>query len=182
MITVDVSQQSGFKATDFRQLYIRQITTFCREQNQRLLRNGHRRILFLFQQFSYFLTVVQLLTGCIVKVRSKLRERRQFAILCQRGTNTTGQFLHDLGLSCTTNTGYGDTRVNRRTNTGVEQVGFQEDLTIGNRNYVGRNERRNVTRLGFDNRQSGQRTGFTFHFTFGESFNVFDVNTCSTLQ
>lgn len=57
-----------------------------------------------------------------------------------------------------------------------------EDLTIGNGDYVGRNERRNVTRLSFDNRQRSQRTGFPFHFTFGESFNVFGVNTRSTLQ
>ena len=126
--------------------------------------------------------MVQLFAGCIVKVGCKLGERRQFTILRQRGTDTTGQFLHDLGLRCTTHTGYGDTRVNRRTNTGVEQVGFQEDLTIGNGDYVGRNERGNVTRLGFDNRQRGQRTGFPFHFTFGEGFNVFGVNTCSTLQ
>lgn len=70
--------------------------------------------------------------------------------------------FHDLGLCCTTNTGYGNTRVNRRTNTGVEQVGFREDLTIGNGDYVGWNERRNVTRLSFDNRQRSQRTGFPF--------------------
>src|SRR5690606_13889625 len=103
-------------------------------------------------------------------------------ILCQRGTDTTGQFLDDHGLSCTTYTGYGDTRVNCRTNTGVKQVGFQEDLTIGNGNYVGRNERRNVTRLGFDNRQSGQGAGLTFHFTFSEVLNVFRVNAGCALQ
>ncbi len=126
--------------------------------------------------------MAQLFTGCFVQIGCELRERSQFTILCQRGTNTTGQFLDDLGLSSTTNTGYGDTRVNRRTNTGVKQVGFQEDLTIGNRNYVGRNERRNVTRLGFDDRQCGQGTGFTFHFTFGEVLNVFRVNAGCALQ
>jgi len=100
--------------------------------------------------------VAQLLTGCIIKVRCELGECCQFTILCQRGTNTTGQFLDDFGLRRATYTRYGNTRVNRRTNTGVEQVGFQEDLTIGNGDYVGRNERRNVTRLGFDNRQRSQ--------------------------
>ena len=99
-------------------------------------------LLFLFQQFGHFLTVAQLLTSRFVQIGCELRERSQFTILRQRGTDTTGQFLDDLGLSSTTNTGYGDTRVNRRTNTGVEQVGFQEDLTIGNGNYVGRNESR----------------------------------------
>ena len=93
VITVDVSQQSGFEAADFRQFNIRQVTTFCCEQNQRLLRNRHRRILFLLQQFGHFLTVVKLLTCCIVKVGCKLRERCQFTILCQSGTDTTGQFF-----------------------------------------------------------------------------------------
>ncbi len=40
--------------------------------------------------------------------------------------------FHDLDACGTTNTGYGDTRVNRRTDTGVKQVRFREDLTIGN--------------------------------------------------
>lgn len=182
MITVNVSQQSGFEATDFRQFHIFEVTAFSRKQHHALLCNRHWGILFLLQQFSYFLTVAQLLTRSFVKVGSELRKRCQFTILCQRGTDTTGQFLDDLGLRCATYTGYGDTRVNCRTNTGVEQVGFQEDLTIGNGNYVGRNERGNVTRLGFDNRQSGQGASFTFNFTIGEFLNVFRVNAGSTFK
>ena len=138
--------------------------------------------MFLFQQLSHFLTMVQLFTGCLIQIRCELGERSQFTILCQRGTNTTGQFFHDLGLSSTTNTRYRDTRVNRRTNTGVKQVGFQEDLTIGNRDYVGRNERGNVARLRFDDRKRSQGTGFAFHFTLSECFNVVGVYTRSTFE
>ena len=49
----------------------------------------------------------------------------------------------------------------------VEQVGFEEDLAVGNRNHVGRNVRRNVARLRFDERQSGERTGAMFVVQLG---------------
>ncbi len=149
VVTVNVSQQSGFEATDFRQFHIFEVTRVQQQTGPDPAVLRHRCILFLFQQLGYFLTMAQLFTGCFIQIGCELRERSQFTILCQRGTDTTGQFLDDLGPSSTTNTGYGDTRVNRRTNTRVKQVGFQEDLTISNGNYVGRNERRNVTRPGF---------------------------------
>ena len=40
----------------------------------------------------------------------------------------------------------------------MEQLGFQEDLTIGDGNDVGRDIRRHVARLRFDDGQCGQRT------------------------
>jgi hypothetical protein len=54
------------------------------------------------------------------------------------------------------------------TDTGVEQVGFQEDLTVGNRDDVGRNERGNVTGLRFDHWQRGQRTGLALDFAIAD--------------
>src|SRR5690554_6359562 len=126
--------------------------------------------------------MLQLLTGCFVEVGSKLGERRQVPVLGQGQTDVTAELLHDLGLGCTTYPGYGDTGVHGRTDTGVEQVGFQEDLTIGNGDYVGRYEGRNVTSLGFDDRQCGQGTGLAFHFTVGELLNVVSVYAGSALQ
>src|SRR5690606_33485724 len=93
-------------------------------------------------------------------------------ILGQRGTDTTGQLLDDLGLRRTTNTGYRHTSVDRRADTGVEQVRFQEDLTVGDGDHVGRNEGGYVTSLGFDDRQGSQGTGLAFHFTVGELLDI----------
>src|SRR5690606_16566213 len=152
------------------------------EQYSTHFRNGHRAVLVLLHQLGYALTVLQLLTGCFVKVRSELGESRQFPVLGQGQTDVTAELFHDLGLGCTTYPGYGDTGVHRRTDTGVEQVGFQEDLTVGDGNHVGRNERRNVTGLGFDDWQSGQRTGLAFHFAVGELLNVVSVYAGSALQ
>src|SRR5690606_24589782 len=142
----------------------------------------HRSVLTLLHQLGYSAAVFQLLTGSFIQVRGKLSEGRQFTVLSQSQTDTTAQFLDDLGLRSATHTGYRDTRVHRRTDTGVEQVGFQEDLTVGNGNYVGRNERRYVTTLGFNDRQSGQRTGLAFHFTVGHLFYVVSVYAASALQ
>src|SRR5690554_7831727 len=126
--------------------------------------------------------MLKLLTGRFVKIRSELGECRQFTVLSQCQTDATAKLLHDLGLSCTTYPGYGDTGVHGRTDTGVKQVGFQEDLTVGDGDHVGRNERRNVTSLGFDDRQCGQGTGLAFDFTVGELLNVVSVYAGSALQ
>lgn len=135
----------------------------------------------LLQQLGHFLTVAQLFTGCFVQIGCELRERSQFTILCQRGTNTTGQFLDDLGLSSTPTR---DTEIPGLTAGRIPELNrlVSEDLTIGNGDYVGRNERGNVTRPGFNDWQRGQRAGFTLHFTFGEVLDVFRVNAGSTLQ
>src|SRR5690606_30147966 len=104
-----------------------------------------RLILRLLEQFHHALTTLQLTAGCVVEVGGKLREGGQFAVLSQVGTNTAGELLDDLGLSGTTHAGHRDTGVNSGTDTGVEQVGFQEDLTVGNGNHVRRNEGGDVT-------------------------------------
>ncbi len=126
--------------------------------------------------------MLQLLAGRFVEVGSELRERSQFTVLSQSGTDTTRQLLDDLGLSSTTNTGYRDTGVDGRTDTCVEHGRFQEDLTVGDGNHVGRNERGNVARLGFDDRQSGQRAGLASYGTVGELLDILFGNARRTLQ
>src|SRR5690606_11768710 len=111
-----------------------------------------------------------------------LGERRQFTVLSQGGTDATGQLLDDLGLRGAAYTGYRDTGVDRRTQACVEHGRFQEDLTVGDGNHVGRNERGNVTRLGFDDRQSGQRASLAGYGTVGELLDVFLGNAGSALQ
>jgi len=80
--------------------------------------------------------VLQLLAGSFVQVGSELRERSQFTILGQCQTDTATELLDDLGLGRTTNAGYRDTGVDSRTDTCVEEVGFQEDLAVGNGNQL----------------------------------------------
>lgn len=53
--------------------------------------------------------------------------------------------FHGLGLSSTTDTGHRQTDVNSWANTLVEQFSFQEDLSIGNRDDIGRDVSRDIT-------------------------------------
>lgn len=123
VITVDVSQQSGFEAANFRQFNIRRNHVLLRTEPETAAQRTSAH------------------TVSVSAVRS-LSDRGQAAyVLHRQGRMQTERTLpvhdtvperygyhrtvfHDLGLCCTTNTGYGNTRVNRRTNTGVEQVGF----------------------------------------------------------
>src|SRR3546814_4942379 len=88
-----------------------------------------------------------------------LRERRELTVLGKRQTDTAAELLDELGLGRTTDARHRDTGVHGRTDTGIEQIGFEEDLAVGDRDHVGRNERGNVTGLRFDDRQRRQRTG-----------------------
>ena len=56
---------------------------------------GNRQwcILLLLHQFGNPLTMLQLRLGGVVEVRGELRERRELAVLCQRGSNTPESFF-----------------------------------------------------------------------------------------
>ena len=73
-----------------------------------------------------------------------------------------GDLLHGLDLGVAADTGDGDTGVDRRHDAGVEQLGLQEDLAVGDGNDVGRDVGGNVARLGLDDGQGGQRAAAVF--------------------
>src|SRR5690606_15048830 len=72
--------------------------------------------------------------------------------------------------------------VNSGTDTCVQQITFQEDLTVSNRNHVRRNESGNVARLCFDDWQRGKRTSLALYGTFRELFNVLFVDASRALK
>src|SRR5690625_345904 len=117
-----------------------------------------RRRLRLLQDLNQTLTALKLSLGHWVQVRSEGSKALQITVGSEVKTQVTCNLLHTLGLSSATNTGNRHTDVNCRTDALVEQVGLQEDLAVSNGNNVGWNERRNVIRLGFNDRQCGQRT------------------------
>ena len=126
--------------------------------------------------------MLQLFACSFIQIGSKLREGCQLTILGKCQTDTATQFFNYFGLRSTTYARYRNTGINRRTDTGVKQVGFQENLTVGNRNYVCRYECRDVAGLRFNNRQCSQRACFALHFAISQFFNFVLIYTCSTLQ
>ena len=60
--------------------------------------------------------------------------------------------------------------VHCRPHAAIEQIRFQKDLTIGDGDDVGRDVGRDVSRLGFNDRQSGQRSAAIFVAHFASAF------------
>ena len=123
---------------------------------------GMRLILRLLQHFGQALAAVELSLGRRVEVGAELREGGQFAELGQVELHATGDLLHRLDLGIATDAADRETDVDRRANTGVEEVGFQEDLAVGDRDDVGRNIGRNVVGLRLDDRQGRQTAAAQF--------------------
>ena len=143
----------------------------------------------LNEQTRILLSFVDDLCGHRVHISTELGKGLQLAVLSLVDLQRTGHLLHRLHLCVTTHTRYRDTDVDCGTDTLVEEVGFEEDLTVGDGDHVGRNVGRNVTGLRLDNRQCGQRTT-GFHFAFEAGWQVVHLfgnlllvdNLCGTLQ
>ena len=69
-----------------------------------------------------------------------------------------GDLLHRLDLRGGTDAGDRETDGNRRTHALIEQIGFEIDLAVGDRDDVRRDVSRHVAGLRLDDRQRGQRT------------------------
>src|SRR5208337_1000917 len=129
-----------------------------RVDDENLLGERQRLILPLLQNFRQTASTGELRLRSLVEVAAKLGKRRQFAILSKIETQRAGDLAHGLDLRVAADTADRKSDVHRRTHAGVEQVGLEIDLAVGNRNYVGRNVSRNVARLGLNDGQRGQRT------------------------
>jgi len=66
--------------------------------------------------------------------------------------------LHSLDLGGGSDTGHRQTDVNGGADTLVEELSFQEDLTIGNGDHIGGNIGGHITSLGLNNGEGGERS------------------------
>ena len=89
-------------------------------------------------------------------------EDRQFTVLRQIQTEFARHLLGGFALSGRTDARDRLTDVHRRTDAFVKQIGLQKNLSVGDGNNVGRNGRRNISGLRFDDRQSGASRRRTF--------------------
>src|ERR1700761_6261285 len=144
VLRLQVITQALFERQHLRDFQIVEVTVVRSEQRDSQFPHLQRLILRLLEQFWYAAAGLHLLAGGFVEVRRELRERSQLTILRQVGTDTARQLLHDLRLSRTAHTRHRHAGVNCRADTCVEEVGFQEDLAVGNRDHFRRNEGGNV--------------------------------------
>ena len=102
-------------------------------------------------------TARQQALGGGVEIRAKLRERRHFTVLGQVEAQRACHLLHRSDLRRAPHPRYRDADVHCRPHARIKQIGFQEDLAIGDRDHVGRDVGRDITSLGLDHRQRRER-------------------------
>lgn len=99
---------------------------------------------------TYALTTSQGLLSRGIQIGTELGESGDLTVLGQEKLQGTSDLLHGLELGSGTDTRDGKTDVDGGTDTLVEQLGLQEDLTVGNGNDVGGNIGRDITTLGLN--------------------------------
>src|SRR5947208_3668634 len=93
--------------------------------------DGERGVLRLLEQLDETGTALELRLRRLVEVGTEGRERLQLAVLREVEPQTTGDGLHRLDLRVAADSRHRDADVDRGTHTGVEQVGLEEDLAVG---------------------------------------------------
>lgn len=110
------------------------------------------------RRVTYTFTTVESLLGSGIQIGTELGESCDLTVLGQEKLQGTSNLLHGLKLGSGTDTGDRETDVNRRSDTLVEKLGLQEDLSIGNRNDVGWDICGHITTLGLNDGESSQRS------------------------
>lgn len=88
----------------------------------------------------------------------KLGEGSEFSVLGEGVLERTSESLHCLNLGSGTDSWDRKTDVNGRSDTLVEELGFEEDLSVSNGDNVCGNVSGHITSLGFNNGEGSQRT------------------------
>ncbi len=113
--------------------------------------DGHWGVLLLLEELDQTLTTVKGLLGSGIQIGTELGEGGNLTVLGQEKLQGTGDLLHGLQLGGGTDTGDGKADVNGRADTLVEELGLQENLSIGNGNDVRWNVSGDITTLGLNN-------------------------------
>src|SRR6266571_148483 len=127
-----------------------------RVEHRDLLRQRHRLVLVLLEELREARATLELVAGRRVEVGGELREGGQLAVLGEVEAKLARDLAHRLGLGVTAHTRNADADVERGALAGVEEVGLQVDLAVGDGDDVRRNEGRDVVCLRLDHRQRRQ--------------------------
>ena len=107
---------------------------------------------------TYTFTTAKSLFCCGIQIRTELSESCDLTVLGQEELQGTSDLLHSLKLGSRSDTGDRETDVDGWSNTLVEEFGFQENLSISDRNNVGGNISGHITSLCLNKRKGSQGT------------------------
>src|SRR5580658_831878 len=168
---LDVLQHFLFKASYFVDRNRIQQAAGSDEDAEHLFFDRQRSVLVLFQDFREALPAAKLRLGRFVElIGAELREGRQIAVLRHVQAQRASHLSHGFNLRVAADAADGNADVDGGTNAGVEKVGFQINLAVGDGNHVGRDVSGDVTSLRFNYRQGSQRTRAELVIQLGGAF------------
>ena len=115
-------------------------------------------------------TSVEELLGGSIEIRSELSEGSDFSVLCKFEFKGTSDLFHSFNLGSRSDTGYRKTDIDGRSDTFVEELSFQEDLTVSDGNDISGDIGRDITSLSLNDREGSERSSSVFLVKFGSSF------------
>ena len=157
LLAAQVVEELGLEAGDVLDGDRVELAGWCRPRSRRPAPRPGTARPALLEQLDEASTLGELGPRGGVEVGGEHGEGLHRAELREVELQTTGDVLHGLDLRGATDSGDGDTHVDRGTHVGVEQVGLEVDLAVGDGDDVGRDVRGDVTGLGLDDRQTGHR-------------------------
>ena len=125
-------------------------------ENAGLLLDGHRDVLLLLEELGELLTSVKELLGGGIQIRTELGEGSDLTILSELELEGTGELFHGLNLGGRTDTRHGKTDIDSGTDTLMEELGLEEDLTIGNGDDISGDIGGHITSLGLNDGEGGE--------------------------
>jgi len=136
-----------------------EVTSDTAEDASNLLGNVHWGVLGLLEELGESDTSVEELLGGGIHIGTELSEGGDLSVLREIELHGTGDLLHGLELGGGSDSGDGETDVDCWSDTLVEELGLQEDLTVSDGDDVGWDVGGHITGLGLDHWKRGQGTG-----------------------
>lgn len=156
LAALEVSKEVSLPGEDLGDGDVVKETVDTSEDERNHLADTHRAVLLLLEKLSQTLTTVEGLLGGGIEIGTELGEGSNLTVLSQEQLQGSGNLLHGLDLGSGTDTRDGKTDVDSGTDTLVEELRLQEDLTVGNGDDVGGDIGRDITTLGLNDGQSGE--------------------------
>jgi hypothetical protein len=170
VVLLDVVEQIALELLHLIDRHVVEESVDARIDRKDLIGHRHRLILTLFEQFHHAHAPRQLHLGGLIQLAPELRECGHLAILREVQSKRPGHLLHGLDLRGSSDPGDRQTDVDRRADTGVEEIAPQIDLTVRDRNDVRRNVRRHVASLRFDDGKRRETASTQFVAQLGCAF------------
>jgi len=135
-----------------------EVTSHTAEDASNLLSNVHWGVLGLLEELGESDASVEELLGGGIHIGTELGEGGDLSVLSEIELHGTGDLLHGLELGSGSDSGDGETDVDCWSDTLVEELGLQENLTVSDGDDVGWDVSGHITSLGLNDWEGGQRT------------------------